>query len=203
MAVSCTLLALTACDDRIGEFYYHVQDDNTVEVYVEQYNMEELVVPDTIAGLRVSSIKAPRKTQKVNTTLKKVVLPETLRTINTEAFKGCSALEDINFPKYLTSIEYSAFENCSVLQTARLPQGLTSVGMSAFASCISLKNAYVPRSVTYMGAYVFRNSPDLEIWVELSEDEKPPYSFWGAPSWDNSWATGVGEIHWNYNGYIN
>lgn len=202
MAMSATLLTLTACDDKVGEFYYHIQDDNTVQVYVEQYDMEELIVPDTIAGLRVTSIKEPKKTQKVNTTLTTVVLPETLRTIEMSAFRGCSALENINFPKYLTKIEAYAFENCSVLETVRLPQGLVSIDGSAFSNCISLKNVYIPRSVTNIGAsaFSFKSSPDLQIWVEISESEKPPYNFFTG-GWANDWVSGTGEIHWNYNGY--
>lgn len=218
IVIACMLLTLTACeDDRIGDFYYRVKDDNTVAVYVEEYNMEELVIPDTIAGLKVSTVMKPKKAQKVNTTLTNVVLPETITSIDKEAFQGCSALESVNFPvhvmsinenafkncsslksidlpEYLTTINHSAFENCSTLETVWIPHGVTTLGYDVFSGCISLKTAYIPSTVSSMGGRVFNGCPELEIWIAM---DKAPWH-WGA------WA-GIAEnkIHWNYDGYNN
>ncbi len=49
--------------------------------------------------------------------MKEVVLPDTIETFNKWCFAGCKVLEKLTFPKNLTSILASAFNNVDALQT--------------------------------------------------------------------------------------
>ena len=61
-------------------------------------------------------------------------LPDTLTSIGTCAFYGCSALTSVNFPSSLTTIESSAFDGCSSLEIADLSlPNLRKIGTWAFS----------------------------------------------------------------------
>ena len=60
-------------------------------------------------------------------------LPNTLTTIGSYAFYGCSALASVNFPSSLKSIGYSAFGGCTSLEIADLSlPNLETLGSYAF-----------------------------------------------------------------------
>ena len=50
-----------------------------------------------------------------NANLESVVLPETLTTINNNAFSNCTSLTTINLPESVTTINGSSFGNCTSL----------------------------------------------------------------------------------------
>ena len=71
-------------------------------------------------------------------TLKEIILPETLTTIKASAFYGCTSLESITLPEGLTTIGINAFTNCTSLETVTLPSSVGTIGSSAFHICTSL-----------------------------------------------------------------
>ncbi len=91
---------------------------------------------DGVNGLAlVTEIKAHAFYNNKNIT--EVVLPDSLLTIGSYAFAGCSNLKAISFPAGLTTIERLAFNDCGLEQVI-IPKGLTSVGESVFQDCKSL-----------------------------------------------------------------
>lgn len=105
------------------------------------------------------------------TALKKVVLPNSCKTIGEKAFCLCSNITDFNFGEGLETIVKLAFQECSSLTSVSLPasmrhighqsfnkcsamteltlrEGLLTIGASAFAFCESLKKVNIPNSVT-------------------------------------------------------
>lgn len=65
-------------------------------------------------------------------------LPNTLISIGSSAFYGCTSLADINLPASLTNIGNYAFSNCSALANINLPASLTTIGSFAFSNCTSI-----------------------------------------------------------------
>lgn len=74
--------------------------------------------------------------------IKKVNLPQTLRTIGSRAFSGCVGLEEIALPDGLTDIGDDAFFGCYSLTQITLPETLQSIGESIFADCVRLYEIY-------------------------------------------------------------
>lgn len=72
----------------------------------------------------------------VGTGLNSVTLPNTLRHIATQAFKGCSRLQYVIIPDSVTSIGGQAFYFCDSLRTVVLGKSVTKIAAGAFASYI-------------------------------------------------------------------
>ena len=72
------------------------------------------------------------------TSLKTVVLPNTLFTIGSNSFYGCSALESVTGCSNLSRIEVQAFNRDSNLEYLELPSSVLFIGNSAFAGCSKL-----------------------------------------------------------------
>lgn len=73
--------------------------------------------------------------------LTRVVLPNSLRRIGTEAFAGQKKMcEKIVFPEGLVFIGKSAFIGCSQISSIELPSTIQMIGQTAFNGCYNLSN---------------------------------------------------------------
>ena len=88
-------------------------------------------------------------------TLASVTIPDSVTSIGVLAFYNCSSLASIEIPDGITSIEYGTFYGCSSLESVKIPDGVTSIGDSAFRDCSSLESITIPDSVTSIGDYAF------------------------------------------------
>ena len=88
-------------------------------------------------------------------------IPNSVTSIENEAFYGCSSLASITIPNSVTSIGDRAFEDCIKLTSITIPNSVTSIGDSAFENCIKLTSITIPNSVTSIGYYAFSGCSSL------------------------------------------
>ena len=69
-----------------------------------------------------------------------ITLPEGLEKIGANAFKGCRQLKNINFPDSLKMIGDFAFHRCHSLEAVTLPNTVESLGKGTFLYCDNLKS---------------------------------------------------------------
>lgn len=93
-----------------------------------------------------------------------VVLPDSVTTINSEIFRGCSALEtvEISNTSQITSIGSYAFTGCSALTSITIPDGVTTIGEHAFYGCSAIMGIKIPDGVTSIGRNAFEGCSSLE-----------------------------------------
>lgn len=89
--------------------------------------------------------------------LKKIILPDNVKNIESYAFKGCTDLSFLELPSSLTSIGRSGFEGCKGLRSLQLPSGLTSIDNSVFAECRGLSSLQLPSGLLSIGDGAFFN----------------------------------------------
>ena len=76
-----------------------------------------------------------------------VVLPEGIKTIGHESFKGCSNLNSVVLPNSVTFIGRSAFYNCTSLVNMNIPYSLVTLCEYSL-DCTKLEEIVIPSSTT-------------------------------------------------------
>ena len=97
--------------------------------------------------------------------IKTLILPSSLITIGSYAFRNCYDLETVTFTdgaKSLTKFGNYAFQNCSSLTKIVLPENLTEIGQSAFDGCASLSLVTMGNAVKTIGRSAFRKTTSLK-----------------------------------------
>ena len=84
----------------------------------------------------------------------KIVIPEGVRWIGSDAFCFKSRLGSVKLPSTLLGIGSDAFQGCTDLSEIRLPDGLRTIGNGAFQEC-SFTGVRIPASVTQIGQDAF------------------------------------------------
>ena len=92
---------------------------------------------------------------------KNTTIPNSVTSIGSSAFSGCSGLTSVTIPNSVTSIGYNAFNGCSGLTSVTIPNSVTSIGESAFFDCSKLTSITIPNSVTSIGSSAFNCCSDL------------------------------------------
>lgn len=108
---------------------YRVSTNNEAEVMSCTGDATEVVIPYTVNGYPVKTIKA--KAFYGNETIESVVMLG-VETIEKEAFARCVNLASVSIPSGIVSIEGLAFEGCTSLNEISVPDSIESIGAGAF-----------------------------------------------------------------------
>lgn len=87
-------------------------------------------------------------------TLKRIIIPDSTKRINNNAFKSCRSLKCINLPENICEICDNSFRECQNLENIILPLKLRKIGNYAFSNT-GIKSIYIPQSVKYIGQGCF------------------------------------------------
>ncbi len=174
-----------------------------ITAYAGKSTVHDVTIPDMINEREVSGIGANAFYQL--STVRTVVMPDTVTYIGEFAFAGCTALETIVIPasvthiddfafygctslkkvifdgNALTSIGDFAFLDCTALSDISLPAGLESIGNQAFGRCESITSIKLPASVNSIGSLAFSDCKGL------NSDGALDLSALTAPKSDNEW----------------
>ncbi len=166
-------------DDASNELWYRVisepdesKNTGTVRVIAYpsgdglNYQRSSYKIPEMVRRANDTSgtvyvvVKIDGHAFKGCTSLTSVILPESLTTLDSSAFRD-SGLISVTLPKTLTTVGVGAFQDCTRLTSVTLPEDLTSIEASTFRGCTSLSNIVIPDSVTTIGTYAFYDCTSL------------------------------------------
>ena len=97
------------------DYSYEILNDGTLRLYQYEGTDTNIVVPDTIDGRKVT-------------------------VLGNSTFEYCtqaSDIESVTLPDSLTTIEKNAFYNCEKLKSVTIPPNVSSIGLAAFVEGLS------------------------------------------------------------------
>lgn len=115
--------------------------------------------------------------------LKEVIFEDdsNLNAIPEGAFKDCINLRKINLPDSVRSIGNKAFSSCKQLENLKLPSSLEIIGDEAFSGCSSLVSIEIPSNVSTIGESIFTGCTRLtEIKTNIDDGNIPE-------GWSENW----------------
>ena len=147
------------------DFYFM----NLEMAQLQSLNLKEARVVHTDRYADANPDYIPVRAFENNKTLFRIILPEQLKVIDTEAFFGCSNLVgSLDIPEGVTHIMDGAFSGCTSLTgTLTLPSTLEYIGGStlpssgAFYGCNFNSELQIPEGVTNIGNHAFHNCTGL------------------------------------------
>lgn len=110
------------------------------------------------------------------TLLERVIIPESVLTIEDSAFAFCTNLTTVTFEEgaNITKLGNSVFIGCEVLDNVKLPGTIKSFGEELFAYCPALQNLEVEEGITVL--------PKKAFWIEGVEESTAPINSLVLPS---------------------
>lgn len=97
----------------------------------------------------------------LDTTLRRVVVPEGVTKIAKEAFYQGQFLQKVQLPHGLTEIDDLAFGQCLHLREISLPQTLKKIGEGSFSRCNRLRHISLPDNLVEIGDFAFERCSNL------------------------------------------
>jgi len=121
------------------------------------------------------------------TSLKKIVLTDSILSVEENSFYRCQNLEEIEWGSYITAIGSSAFSSTNLTKLV-LPDSVQYIGNDSFSGIPELKSVYIPENVKYLGSYLFSQDfaiGDIEfagpaprmasMCLSISEEDEEPF----------------------------
>ena len=138
---------------------YEIGDAEVTITRCDEAAEGEVVIPDEIEGLPVTSIGGSAFSACGGLT--SITIPDSVTSIGDGAFAGCLNLNSVTILDSVTSIGEGAFMVCPRLTSINIPDSVTSIGGGAFVDCSMLTSITIPDSVTSIGAYAFGDCSNL------------------------------------------
>jgi len=152
-------MPLTVCGDEAAEFTYTVIGQ---EVTVTGFSgePETLDIPAYVGGLPVTEVRD--NAFYCCTSLRRISLPDTVKTMGHHCFYGCSSLEEAVLPRNLNVMGMGCFEGCISLNKLTLPDGISVLPDSCFRQCSSLTDIVLPQSIAEVEKFCFCGCKSLD-----------------------------------------
>lgn len=144
-----------------GSSLLEIRKRNNAEAYVyacQKSASGTVTIPAQWNGLPVTSIHSHAFDNCSGVT--KIILPDSIKTIEDYAFFSCGMLE-ISIPASVSTIGASAFYGCKALKKLALPEGLKTIRRQLF-SYSGVQAVYIPASVTSIEAYASYDHSEAE-----------------------------------------
>ena len=87
--------------------------------------------------------------------LEEITIPSSVVRIGAGAFYGCNSLRSIVIPEGVETIEEDTFAECHWLEKVYLPSTLKEIRKGAFSNCSSLTEIVIPESVSFCDEHAF------------------------------------------------
>lgn len=123
-------------------------------LYLNGKEIKELLIPNSVTSIASLVFYGC-------TSLTSITIPNSVTSIGRQAFEGCSSLISVTIPNSVTEIGSGAFEGCASLTSITIPNAVTRIADGMFQGCSSLISITIPNSITKVGAWAFEGCSSL------------------------------------------
>lgn len=122
--------------------------------FSDRWGLEKIILPKKLEAIGNHAFSG--------TGLKEIELPESLTTLDYNAFSYCASLSSVKIPGKVERISPYSFYKCSNLQKVELAEGIKFIDNQAFYYCDHLQSINFPSTLTSIGYEAFRET-DLSV----------------------------------------
>lgn len=118
--------------------------------YIENTSIKKIVIPESVKSIGENAFQNCAG-------IEEIIFGKNINEISREAFRGCTGLKKVIFQesdeteKSSISIGYNAFNGCTSLETLTLSSNIGAIGDEAFLCCSNLEELELPEGITYLG----------------------------------------------------
>lgn len=125
-------------------------------------NLKKVVLPNSVNFIESNAFKNAKELEEIN-------IPEGIFKIRNECFLGCSNLKKVYLPSTLEAIDDLAFGSCLALEEITLPNKLKKIGSCGFFKCKSLKSIDLPENLTSIENNAFFECESLANEISIPD----------------------------------
>lgn len=144
------------------------KDGSTLLQYTAAGN-EEFVLPDEVTKLGDSACYGMQ--------FKKIVIPDTVTSVESNAFKNCAKAETAYVPPSVKEFGGAVFSGCTSLKTVTIDAQVETIGTS-FDGCDSLVDITLSETVTSVSDSIFLGKSLRDIYLKSSQAPSISYTFY-------------------------
>lgn len=134
------------------------------EKSLQKSTAELIIIPETIVTIEKNAFTGLK--------VKNIIIKgNNLKTIGIGAFALDSELTNINIPDSVNDIGTTAFYWCSKLKSIKIPDGITSLGKNIFFYCTSLSELTLPSELEIIDTSAFAGCESL-LTVNIDESNE-------------------------------
>ncbi len=156
--------------------YYQSDGKLYTDRYTHEKSITKLLIPDSVIAIGSEAFSD-------NTAINDIIVSHKLEYIGQRAFSGCKKIMDFNIPSTVKYIETETFDGCwNAFRDLTIPASVRHIGSHAFRGCITLEKVIFSGSVDKIGSGIFESCDKLsEIVVpkdciEQFREQLPFYS---------------------------
>ena len=123
--------------------------------FSDRWGLEKIILPKKLEAIGNHAFSS--------TGLKEIELPESLTTLDYNAFSYCASLSSVKIPGKVERISPYSFYKCSNLQKVELAEGIKFIDNQAFYYCDHLQSINFPSTLTSIGYEAFRETDLSEV----------------------------------------
>ena len=144
--------------------------------YTHEKNITKLLIPNSVIAIGSEAFSG-------NTAINDIIVSQTLEYIGQRAFSSCWKMKGFNLPSTVRYIETEAFDGCSnAFKELTIPASVRHIGSHAFRGCLTLEKVIFSGPVDKIGSGIFESCDKLSAivvpkeCVEQFREQLPFYS---------------------------
>ena len=133
----------------------------TIYGIFEESTIKSVVIPEGITTIERRAF--------ASSDIREVILPKTLREMGDTAFSRCEQLRKVEYNIGIEKVEEFTFSNCKFLTEVYLSESIVTIERSAFSQCRALEEIKLPQSLRRIEERAFSRCESLRR-IEIGEN---------------------------------